>query len=103
MHFGMTGWMKFDSEDTHYYKQAKEKDGREAEEWPPKYMKFLLKCENESVDGEERGPVEAAFVDARRLARIRLIDCPADDIREHTPLKENGCSTVHCFSWSSFI
>ncbi|KAI7347116.1 hypothetical protein KC354_g14045 [Hortaea werneckii] len=94
MHFGMTGWMKFDSEDTHYYKQAKEKDGREAEEWPPKYMKFLLKCENENVDGEERGPVEAAFVDARRLARIRLVDCPADEIRDHSPLKENGPDPV---------
>ena len=94
MHFGMTGWMKFDSEDTHYYKQAKEKDGSEAEQWPPKYMKFLLKCGNESVDNEERGPVEAAFVDARRLARIRLVDCPADEIREHTPLKENGPDPV---------
>ena len=94
MHFGMTGWMKFDCEDTHYYKQAKEKDGKEAEEWPPKYMKFLLKCEKEDVDGEDREPVEAAFVDARRLARIRVIECKADEIRQHTPLKENGPDPV---------
>lgn len=90
MHFGMTGWMKFDCEDTHYYKQAKEKDGKEAEEWPPKYSKFLLKCEGE----KEREAVEVAFVDARRLARIRLVDCEADKIRDHTPLKENGPDPV---------
>lgn len=94
MHFGMTGWMKFDNEDTHYYKQAKEKDGKEAEEWPPKYAKFLLKCEKASVGGEQRDAVEAAFVDARRLARIRLVDCPEAEIRQHSPLKENGPDPV---------
>lgn len=86
--------MKFDNEDTHYYKQAKEKDGKEAEEWPPKYAKFLLKCEKATVDGVEKEAVEAAFVDARRLARIRLVDCEADNIRNETPLKENGPDPV---------
>lgn len=90
MHFGMTGWMKFDNEDTHYYKQAKEKDGTEAEEWPPKYAKFLLKCDAEG--GKEA--VQAAFVDARRLARIRLVECDADNIRNESPLKENGPDPV---------
>ena len=90
MHFGMTGWMKFDNEDTHYYKQAKEKDGKEPEEWPPKYMKFLLKCDTQ--DGKEA--VEAAFVDARRLARIRLVECEASEIRKTSPLKENGPDPV---------
>ncbi|KAK5733255.1 hypothetical protein LTR17_009862 [Elasticomyces elasticus] len=95
MHFGMTGWMKFDVEDSAYYKKAvvpedgggKEKKG---EDWPPKYMKFLFKCE---ADGE-REAVEAAFVDPRRLARIRLVDCEADEIRNHSPLKENGPDPV---------
>ncbi|KAK5123119.1 hypothetical protein LTR85_003317 [Meristemomyces frigidus] len=95
MHFGMTGWMKFDSEDTHYYKQAKAKDGKEVEEeWPPKYAKFVVRCEEGSVGGEEREAVEAAFVDARRLARIRLVDCPEAEIRQHSPLKENGPDPV---------
>ena len=89
MHFGMTGWMKFNVEDTAYYKQAKERDGKE-EEWPPKYMKFVWKCDAE--DGKD--PVEAAFVDARRLARIRLVDCEADEIRQASPLKENGPDPV---------
>lgn len=89
MHFGMTGWMKFDVEDTAYYKQAKEEDGR-TQEWPPKYMKFMWECEAEGG----KDPVKAAFVDARRLARIRLVDCNADEIRQASPLKENGPDPV---------
>jgi formamidopyrimidine-DNA glycosylase len=34
--------------------------------------------------------VEAAFADARRFGRVRLVDCAAEDIRNTTPLKENG-------------
>ncbi|KAK5675186.1 hypothetical protein LTS10_012260 [Elasticomyces elasticus] len=95
MHFGMTGWMKFDVEDSAYYKKAVVPDegggmGKKEEDWPPKYMKFLLRCE---ADGE-REAVEAAFVDPRRLARIRLVDCQADEIRNHSPLKENGPDPV---------
>ncbi|KAJ8610125.1 hypothetical protein MRB53_038732 [Persea americana] len=88
LHLGMTGWMKFDREETHYYRQAKEKP--EELEWPPKYAKFLLKCQAEKVDGEDREAVEVAFVDARRLARIRLVDCEADQIRKVEPLSKNG-------------
>lgn len=90
MHFGMTGWMKFSVEDTAYYKQAKEEGGGKAEEWPPKYMKFLWKCEAEGG----REACEVAFVDARRLARIRLVECEAGEIRNVTPLKENGPDPV---------
>jgi formamidopyrimidine-DNA glycosylase len=93
MHFGMTGWMKFNNEDTAYYKQAKEKDAKE-EEWPPRFMKFLWKFEPEMVDGVDREAVEVAFVDARRLARIRLVECDEDNIRNVTPLKENGPDPV---------
>ncbi|ETI21934.1 formamidopyrimidine-DNA glycosylase [Cladophialophora carrionii CBS 160.54] len=88
MHFGMTGWMNFKSEHTYYYqpKAAKKKD----EPWPPKFVKFMLETEPEK--GEDA--VEAAFVDMRRLARIRLVDCPAAEIRQNTPLKENGPDPV---------
>jgi len=91
LHLGMTGWIKFSTEDTRYYKQAKE--NKEEEEWPPKYVKFLMKFEKET-DGDKREEVEVAFVDARRLARIRLVDCPQDEIRQHSPLKENGPDPV---------
>lgn len=66
------------------------KKGEEKEEWPPKYMKWLIKCDAEG----DRKALEVAFVDPRRLARIRLIDCDADKIRAETPLKENGPDPV---------
>lgn len=87
MHFGMSGWLKFKSEHTYYHQPKK---GEKEEEWPPKFMKFLL--ETEAKDGEET--IEAAFVDMRRFARIRLVDCPAAEIRNNTPLKENGPDPV---------
>ena len=85
MHFGMTGWLKFKSEDTYYYqKKAGEEDD---EEWPPRFWKFHLVT-------KEEPKVEAAFVDSRRFARIRLLDCAAHDIRKISPLKENGPDPV---------
>ena len=69
MHFGMSGWLKFKSEHTYYYRQ---KDGQAEEDWPPKFWKFHL----ETAAGKGEDVVEAAFVDMRRLARIRLVDCP---------------------------
>ncbi|KAF9887784.1 hypothetical protein FE257_009590 [Aspergillus nanangensis] len=83
MHFGMAGWLKIRDADTYYYRTDKPAD----KEWPPKYWKFLWE-----TDGDPK--TEAAFVDARRLARIRLVDCPAEDIRKYTPLKENGPDPV---------
>ncbi|KAJ5415817.1 hypothetical protein N7465_004512 [Penicillium sp. CMV-2018d] len=83
MHFGMAGWLKIKDADTYYYRTDKPTD----QEWPPKYWKFLLETNDEPK-------TEAAFVDARRLGRIRLVDCPADEIRDHTPLKENGPDPV---------
>ena len=46
------------------------------------------------MKGEERDEVEVAFIDARRLARIRLVECEAGEIRNHSPLKENGPDPV---------
>ncbi|KAJ5815001.1 hypothetical protein N7474_006778 [Penicillium riverlandense] len=83
MHFGMAGWLKIKDADTYYYRTDKPAD----KEWPPKYWKFLMETSDELK-------TEAAFVDFRRLSRIRLVDCPADDIRNHTPLKENGPDPV---------
>ncbi|KIV79587.1 formamidopyrimidine-DNA glycosylase [Exophiala sideris] len=87
MHFGMSGWLKFKDEHTYYYQP---KSGEEEEPWPPKFMKFLLETKPEN--GQEK--VEAAFVDMRRFARIRLVDCEASEIRNVTPLKENGPDPV---------
>ena len=69
---------------TNYYKKMK--DG-EADQWPPKFWKFQLQT-------DEDKPVEIAFTDPRRLARVRLVDCPGKDIRKHSPLVENGPDPV---------
>lgn len=83
MHFGMSGWMKFSNDATAYYRPQKP----EQEEWPPRFWKFVLQL-------KEEPKMELAFVDARRLARIRLIDAKAGDMRKTSPLKENGPDPV---------
>lgn len=84
MHFGMAGWLKIRDEETAYYKPAKPE---KSPEWPPKYWKF-------AVETAEEPKCEAAFVDLRRFGRIRLIDCAADQIRNVSPLVENGPDPV---------
>jgi len=69
---------------TNYYKKMK--DG-EADQWPPKFWKFQLETEGDPS-------VEIAFTDPRRLARVRLVDCPGKEIRKHSPLVENGPDPV---------
>ena len=76
MHFGMAGWFHIKGVNTGYREAGQE--GKPETDWPPKYMKFNLELD----DG-----TEAAFVDARRLARIRLVDCAAADMRKTSPLK----------------
>ncbi|EGP91810.1 uncharacterized protein MYCGRDRAFT_34505, partial [Zymoseptoria tritici IPO323] len=88
LHLGMTGWIKFNIEETGYYRQGKDKPV--TEEWPPKYVKWLMKIDAEG----EREALEVAFVDPRRLARIRLVECEAGEIRRVSPLKENGPDPV---------
>ena len=83
-HFGMTGWLYIRGEPSIHYRP---KGPKEAEAWPPKFWKFTMETEGEPK-------VEAAFTDARRFSRIRLVDCAAEDIRNTTPLKENGPDPV---------
>ncbi|MCJ1404420.1 hypothetical protein MMC11_007645, partial [Xylographa trunciseda] len=87
MHFGMAGWFKIKGVETAYYKPTKPVP---ANEWPPKYWKFTF----ETLEEPEKPVTEAAFVDFRRFARIRLIDSLASEMRNTTPLKENGPDPV---------
>lgn len=59
----------------------------ERAQWPPKYWKFQLETESSPK-------VEVAFTDPRRFGRIRLVDCPGEAIRKHSPLAENGPDPV---------
>lgn len=67
-----------------YYNKLK--PGEEGE-WPPRFWKFQLETDS-------KPPVKLAFTDARRLGRVRVVDCPGPDIRKHPPLVENGPDPV---------
>jgi formamidopyrimidine-DNA glycosylase len=71
----MTGWIRVRGVKSHYH-EIKEDDA-----WPPRFVKFILKIAEPktrpSLDGSlipEIWGTELAFVDARRLGRIRLVD-----------------------------
>ena len=87
MHLGMTGWFKFSNEQSKPEYKPSSRKVKEDGAWPPKYWKFVLQ-----MDGEPA--CEGAFVDSRRLARIRLVDVPAAEMRNTSPLKENGPDPV---------
>ncbi|KAH8880294.1 hypothetical protein GQ53DRAFT_755270 [Thozetella sp. PMI_491] len=86
MHFGMTGWVHIKGEQTAYTRYYEKSKGQK-EEWPPKFWKFHITTEGDPA-------VDVAFTDARRFGRVRLVDCPGDEIRKHTPLVENGPDPV---------
>jgi len=78
------GWVHVRGQRSGHYRP---KHLDEEEVWPPTYWKFLMETEGEPK-------TEVAFTDARRFARIRLVDCAAEEIRNTTPLKENGPDPV---------
>lgn len=106
MHFGMTGWFVIKGYTTEHIimenggdKKAKE-DGvtakvpeavppkiikieeGEEQEWPPRFWKFQLAME----DG-----TEMAFIDARRLGRVRSVDASTpEELRKQEPLIRSG-------------
>ncbi|RPA99323.1 N-terminal domain of MutM-like DNA repair protein [Choiromyces venosus 120613-1] len=79
IHLGIAGWIYFNNDPySHYY--AVEKP--EFTYWPPTGEIFRLKV-HESRD-------EAMLADPRRLARIRLMDCPREEIPAQGPLRGLG-------------
>jgi formamidopyrimidine-DNA glycosylase len=83
----LAGWVHIRGEKTaytNYYKKMKESD---IAQWPPKFWKFEITTEGDPE-------VQIAFTDARRFGRVRLVDCPGSDIRQHSPLVENGPDPV---------
>lgn len=83
-----SGWVHIRGDKTAYTNYYKKMKADEADMWPPKYWKFQLETEGTPK-------VEVAFTDPRRFGRVRLVDCPGEDIRKHTPLKENGPDPVN--------
>ncbi|KAI3324260.1 formamidopyrimidine-DNA glycosylase [Xylariaceae sp. AK1471] len=87
MHLGMTGWIHIRGEQTAYTRYAEKTKNADKEAWPPSYWKFHLETDSDPK-------VCVAFTDARRLGRVRLVDCPGAEIRSHSPLVENGPDPV---------
>ncbi|KAI0113291.1 Formamidopyrimidine-DNA glycosylase N-terminal domain-containing protein [Daldinia grandis] len=86
MHLGMSGWVQIRGIQTGYTRFI-EKTKNDKEQWPPKYWKFQLETASNPK-------LEVAFTDFRRFSRIRLVDCPGEEIRKHSPLVENGPDPV---------
>ncbi|KAM3503862.1 hypothetical protein MY11210_008561 [Beauveria gryllotalpidicola] len=87
MHFGMTGWIHIKNDKTAYTNYFKKMEDSEYTVWPPKFWKF-------QITTDEKLPVEIAFTDPRRFGRVRLLNCPGVDIRNYSPLVENGPDPV---------
>jgi len=80
----MTGWIHIKDDPLSHYRAAEKRDDTQ---WPPKFHKLIVKLRDSDN--------EIAFVDARRLGRIRLIDHhDGHDLRNVSPLKENGPDPV---------
>ncbi|KAH9865725.1 hypothetical protein J1614_009312 [Plenodomus biglobosus] len=73
---------KVRDDNTHYRPQKAEES-----QWPPRFWKFLLEM-------KESPPETVAFVDPKRLARIRLVNVAGENMRETTVLKKNGPDPV---------
>ncbi|KAI0040806.1 AtMMH-1 [Auriscalpium vulgare] len=69
-HFGMTGMLQIRGETPVHYREAG-RPRKAATDWPPRFMKCILHIETESDS-----PIEVAFLDARRLGRVRLCKSP---------------------------
>ncbi|KAI1329403.1 formamidopyrimidine-DNA glycosylase [Xylariaceae sp. FL0255] len=91
MHLGMTGWIHVKGEQTAYTRYADRMDPKSEGVWPPKFWRFDLEAEG---DENGKGKTQVAFTDPRRFGRIRLVDCPGSEIRDTTPLAENGPDPV---------
>jgi len=69
LHFGMTGMLQIKGELATYYRETPNKASKS---WPPRFMKFILHL----CDEASGSVVQLAFLDARRLGRIRLSKSP---------------------------
>lgn len=72
LHFGMTGMLQVKGQLATYYKETPRSASTQ---WPPRFMKFILHL-HDPVSGET---THLAFLDARRLGRIRLCASPLEE------------------------
>ncbi|GAA5852913.1 hypothetical protein JCM3766R1_004894 [Sporobolomyces carnicolor] len=82
-HFGMSGMAHVRGEPSPVYRVPRSKSA--ANDWPPKYMKCCL-----TFRADDGATSEWAFCDPRRLGRIKLVDCAAEDLESVSPLGDLG-------------
>ncbi|WWC86026.1 uncharacterized protein L201_000897 [Kwoniella dendrophila CBS 6074] len=92
MHFGMTGMVQIKGQEPTWYRRRPRENPKT---WPPRRLTVcdsVLKLEPQpgSVGNE---PVELAFIDGRRLGRLRLLPSPVTD---HPPVSLLGFDPVLC-------
>nr|GAT57544.1 MutM homolog-1 [Mycena chlorophos] len=80
LHFGMTGMLQVKGQIAAYYKETPK---TASTDWPPRFMKFILHLS----DG-----VQIAYLDPRRLGRVRLCHTPAS--RTEPPLSDLGFDPI---------
>ncbi|KAJ7923007.1 AtMMH-1 [Mycena leptocephala] len=83
LHFGMTGMLQVKGELASYYKETPR---TASTDWPPRFMKFILHL----LDTETGVTTQLAFLDARRLGRIRLCKSPLAE----PPISELGFDPI---------
>ncbi|KAK0481594.1 AtMMH-1 [Armillaria novae-zelandiae] len=86
MHFGMTGMLQVKGQLATYYKETPK---TASTDWPPRFVKFILHLEATSNAGAT-DTIELAFLDARRLGRIRLCSSPTNE----PPISELGFDPI---------
>ncbi|KAH9927474.1 uncharacterized protein BXZ73DRAFT_48770, partial [Epithele typhae] len=72
LHFGMTGMLQVKGQRAMRYRENGKSKTASDEEWPPRFMKFVVHLRGDSDEDE----TQVAFLDARRLGRIRLCQTP---------------------------
>lgn len=79
----MSGMAHVRGEPSPVYRVPRSKSA--ANDWPPKYMKCCL-----TFRADDGATSEWAFCDPRRLGRIKLVDCAAEDLESVSPLGDLG-------------
>ncbi|KAJ7275543.1 AtMMH-1 [Mycena haematopus] len=83
LHFGMTGMLQVKGELATYYKETPR---TASTDWPPRFMKFILHL----LDTVTGVTTQLAFLDARRLGRVRLCESPLTE----PPISELGFDPI---------
>lgn len=83
LHFGMTGMLQVKGELATYYRETPKSANAD---WPPRFVKFILHL----VDDATGEVTQLAFLDARRLGRIRLRASPMTE----PPISELGFDPI---------